>query len=182
MVLAIGIVVDDAIVVVENVERVMRDENLPAPEATRKAMGQITPAIIAITLVLLSVFIPVGFIPGITGSLYAQFALTVSVAMLPESAVYRRCVSLSALTNFSSRAISASRTACDSVLRSASSGKYGLLGSPGAGAVPLSSAILPSTRETPTSSRAAPGLTMSAVSTLRLPTAATTMSACPMSS
>ncbi|UEM04800.1 multidrug efflux RND transporter permease subunit [Skermanella rosea] len=82
MVLAIGIVVDDAIVVVENVERVMRDENLPAPEATRKAMGQITPAIIAITLVLLSVFIPVGFIPGITGSLYAQFALTVSVAML----------------------------------------------------------------------------------------------------
>ncbi|UEM22133.1 multidrug efflux RND transporter permease subunit [Skermanella mucosa] len=82
MVLAIGIVVDDAIVVVENVERVMRDENLPAPEATRKAMAQITPAIIAITLVLLSVFIPVGFIPGITGSLYAQFALTVSVAML----------------------------------------------------------------------------------------------------
>ncbi|WP_158044126.1 efflux RND transporter permease subunit [Skermanella pratensis] len=82
MVLAIGIVVDDAIVVVENVERVMRDENLPAPEATRKAMTQITPAIIAITLVLLSVFIPVGFIPGITGSLYAQFALTVSVAML----------------------------------------------------------------------------------------------------
>ncbi|EWY38044.1 transporter [Skermanella stibiiresistens SB22] len=82
MVLAIGIVVDDAIVVVENVERVMRDENLPAREATRKAMSQITPAIVAITLVLLSVFIPVGFIPGITGSLYAQFALTVSVAML----------------------------------------------------------------------------------------------------
>jgi hydrophobic/amphiphilic exporter-1 (mainly G- bacteria), HAE1 family len=82
MVLAIGIVVDDAIVVVENVERVMREDGLPPREATRKAMVQITPAIIAITLVLLSVFVPVGFIPGITGSLYAQFALTVSIAML----------------------------------------------------------------------------------------------------
>ena len=82
MVLSIGIVVDDAIVVVENVERVMREEKLPPREATRKAMKQITPAIIAITLVLLSVFVPVGFIPGITGALYAQFALTVSVAML----------------------------------------------------------------------------------------------------
>jgi HAE1 family hydrophobic/amphiphilic exporter-1 len=82
MVLSIGIVVDDAIVVVENVERVMEEEGLPPREAARKAMAQITPAIIAITLVLLSVFIPVGFIPGITGSLYAQFALTVSVAML----------------------------------------------------------------------------------------------------
>jgi len=82
MVLSIGIVVDDAIVVVENVDRVMREERLPPREATRKAMAQITPAIIAITLVLLSVFVPVGFIPGITGALYAQFALTVSVAML----------------------------------------------------------------------------------------------------
>mgnify|MGYP001463976298 CR=1 FL=1 len=82
IVLSIGIVVDDAIVVVENVERVMEEEGLPPREAARKAMGQITPAIIAITLVLLSVFVPVGFMPGITGSLYAQFALTVSVAML----------------------------------------------------------------------------------------------------
>ncbi|MCR6632839.1 MAG: multidrug efflux RND transporter permease subunit [Magnetospirillum sp.] len=82
MVLAIGIVVDDAIVVVENVERVMHEENLPAPEAAAKAMEQITPAIIAITLVLLSVFVPVAFIPGITGQLFRQFAVVVSVSML----------------------------------------------------------------------------------------------------
>ena len=82
MVLAIGIVVDDAIVVVENVERVMHEENLPAPEAAAKAMDQITPAIIAITLVLLSVFVPVAFIPGITGQLFRQFAVVVSVSML----------------------------------------------------------------------------------------------------
>lgn len=82
MILAIGIVVDDAIVVVENVERVMAETGLPAKEATKQAMREITAPIIAITLVLLSVFVPVGFIPGITGALYAQFALTVSVAML----------------------------------------------------------------------------------------------------
>jgi HAE1 family hydrophobic/amphiphilic exporter-1 len=83
LVLSIGIVVDDAIVVVENVERVMEEEpDLSPAEATRKAMTQITAPIIAITLVLLSVFVPVGFIPGITGALYAQFALTVSTAML----------------------------------------------------------------------------------------------------
>ncbi|MGE5548455.1 MAG: efflux RND transporter permease subunit [Solirubrobacterales bacterium] len=82
MVLAIGIVVDDAIVVVENVERVMHEENLPAAEAAGKAMDQITPAIIAITLVLLSVFVPVAFIPGITGQLFRQFAVVVSVSML----------------------------------------------------------------------------------------------------
>lgn len=82
LVLSIGIVVDDAIVVVENVERVMEEEDLPPREAARRAMAQITPAIIAITLVLLSVFVPVGFIPGITGALYSQFALTVSTAML----------------------------------------------------------------------------------------------------
>jgi hydrophobe/amphiphile efflux-1 (HAE1) family protein len=83
MVLAIGIVVDDAIVVVENVERVMEEEpNLTPAEATKKAMGQITGPIIAITLVLLSVFVPVGFIPGLSGVLFAQFAVTVSVAMI----------------------------------------------------------------------------------------------------
>ena len=82
MILAIGIVVDDAIVVVENVERVMAETHLPAKEATKLAMREITGPIIAITLVLLSVFVPVGFIPGITGSLYAQFAVTVSVSML----------------------------------------------------------------------------------------------------
>lgn len=82
MILAIGIVVDDAIVVVENVERVMSETGLPPKEATKQAMREITAPIIAITLVLLSVFVPVGFIPGITGQLYAQFAVTVSVAML----------------------------------------------------------------------------------------------------
>ncbi|SFK82673.1 efflux RND transporter permease subunit [Falsiroseomonas stagni] len=83
MVLAIGIVVDDAIVVVENVERVMEEEpELSPAEATKKAMAQITAPIIAITLVLLSVFVPVGFIPGLSGALFAQFAVTVSVAMV----------------------------------------------------------------------------------------------------
>ena len=83
MVLAIGIVVDDAIVVVENVERVMEEEpELTPQEATKKAMGQITAPIIAITLVLLSVFVPIGFIPGISGTLFRQFAVTISVAML----------------------------------------------------------------------------------------------------
>ncbi|MFC3124809.1 efflux RND transporter permease subunit [Pseudoroseomonas globiformis] len=83
MVLAIGIVVDDAIVVVENVERVMEEEpDLTPAEATKKAMAQITAPIIAITLVLLSVFVPVGFIPGLSGVLFSQFAVTISVAMV----------------------------------------------------------------------------------------------------
>ncbi|HYZ64981.1 MAG TPA: efflux RND transporter permease subunit, partial [Acetobacteraceae bacterium] len=83
MVLAIGIVVDDAIVVVENVERVMEEEpELSPQEATKKAMRQITAPIIAITLVLLSVFVPIGFIPGISGTLFRQFAVTISVSML----------------------------------------------------------------------------------------------------
>src|SRR6266404_1030997 len=83
MVLAIGIVVDDAIVVVENVERVMEEEpNLSPADATKKAMAQITAPIIAITLVLLSVFVPIAFIPGIAGTLFRQFAVTISVAML----------------------------------------------------------------------------------------------------
>jgi hydrophobe/amphiphile efflux-1 (HAE1) family protein len=83
MVLAIGIVVDDAIVVVENVERVMHEEpHLSPAEATKKAMAEITAPIIAITLVLLSVFVPIAFIPGITGELFRQFAVTISVAMV----------------------------------------------------------------------------------------------------
>ncbi|MDR1050180.1 MAG: efflux RND transporter permease subunit [Deltaproteobacteria bacterium] len=82
LVLSVGIVVDDAIVVVENVERVMRDEGLPPREASVKAMGQITGAIVAISLVLLSVFVPVAFIPGLSGRLYQQFAVTISVSML----------------------------------------------------------------------------------------------------
>ena len=83
VVLAIGIVVDDAIVVVENVERVMEEHPEFSPaEATKRAMREITAPIIAITLVLLSVFVPVAFIPGISGELFRQFAVTVSVSML----------------------------------------------------------------------------------------------------
>ncbi len=83
MVLAIGIVVDDAIVVVENVERVMEEEpELSPAEATKKAMAQITAPIIAISLVLLSVFVPIAFIPGISGTLFRQFAVTISAAMV----------------------------------------------------------------------------------------------------
>jgi HAE1 family hydrophobic/amphiphilic exporter-1 len=83
LVLAIGIVVDDAIVVVENIERVIEEEPaLSIPDACKKAMAEITGPIIAITLVLLSVFVPVAFIPGISGVLFRQFAVAVSVAML----------------------------------------------------------------------------------------------------
>ncbi len=83
VVLAIGIVVDDAIVVVENVERVMEEHPELSPgDATKRAMAEITAPIIAITLVLLSVFIPVAFIPGISGELFRQFAVTVAVSMV----------------------------------------------------------------------------------------------------
>src|SRR5437016_3950378 len=82
VVLAIGIVVDDAIVVVENVERVMEEHpELTPAEATKRDMAEITAPIIAITLVLLSVFVPVAFIPGISGELFRQFAVTVAVSM-----------------------------------------------------------------------------------------------------
>ena len=83
MVLAIGIVVDDAIVVVENVERVLEEHpDWDPKDAVKEAMRQITAPIIAITLVLLSVFVPIGFIPGISGVLFQQFAVTISAAML----------------------------------------------------------------------------------------------------
>ncbi len=83
LVLAIGIVVDDAIVVIENVERVIEEEpDLSIPDATKKAMREITGPIIAITLVLLSVFVPVAFIPGISGQLFRQFAVAVSASMI----------------------------------------------------------------------------------------------------
>ncbi len=83
LVLAIGIVVDDAIVVVEAVEHILEHEpHLTPAQATEKAMGQVTAPIIAITLVLLSVFVPTAFIPGITGQLYQQFAVAVSVSMV----------------------------------------------------------------------------------------------------
>ncbi len=81
MVLAIGILVDDAIVVVENVERIMREERLGPREATIKAMGQITGAIIGITVVLMSVFIPMAFFSGSVGNIYRQFSLSMVSAM-----------------------------------------------------------------------------------------------------
>ena len=81
MVLAIGIVVDDAIVVVEAVDRIMREEHLPPKEATRKAMQQITGAIVAITSVLAAVFIPSALQSGSTGVIYRQFALTIALSM-----------------------------------------------------------------------------------------------------
>ena len=83
LVLAIGIVVDDAIVVVEAVEaQLEKDPTISPAEAARRAMGEITAPIIAITLVLLSVFVPVAFIPGISGELFRQFAVAVSVSMI----------------------------------------------------------------------------------------------------
>lgn len=85
LVLAIGIVVDDAIIVVENVERVIAEEGLNPAEATAKAMTQITTPVIATTLVLLAVFVPVTFMPGISGQLFSQFAVTISVAVVISS-------------------------------------------------------------------------------------------------
>ncbi|WP_018000192.1 efflux RND transporter permease subunit [Paracoccus sp. N5] len=81
MVLAIGLLVDDAIVVVENVERIMEDEGLEPREATRKSMGQITGALIGIALVLSAVFVPMAFFGGSTGVIYKQFAVTIASAM-----------------------------------------------------------------------------------------------------
>ena len=85
LVLAIGVVVDDAIVVIENVERLMVQEGLDAKAATSQAMKEVAGPIVATTLVLLAVFVPVGFMPGITGGLYSQFAVTISVAVVISS-------------------------------------------------------------------------------------------------
>jgi multidrug efflux pump len=82
MVLAIGILVDDAIVVVENVERIMAEEGLPPKEATKKAMPQITGAIIGITLVLTTVFLPLAFMSGSVGVIYRQFSVAMAVSIL----------------------------------------------------------------------------------------------------
>jgi hydrophobe/amphiphile efflux-1 (HAE1) family protein len=82
LIMAIGLVVDDAIVVVENVYRVMDKRKLGAKAATIHAMGQVTGPIVATTLVLLAVFVPVGFMPGITGQLYKQFAVTICTAVV----------------------------------------------------------------------------------------------------
>lgn len=81
LILAIGVVVDDSIVVVENVQRIMHEEKLDAREATHKAMREITGPVIATTLVLLAVFVPVAFMPGVTGRLYLQFSVTICVAV-----------------------------------------------------------------------------------------------------
>jgi multidrug efflux pump len=81
MVLVIGIVVDDAIVVVENVERIMSEEGLPPLQATRKAMGQIQGAIIGVTVVLISVFVPLAFFSGSIGNIYRQFAAVMGVSI-----------------------------------------------------------------------------------------------------
>ncbi len=85
LVLAIGLVVDDAIVVVERVLALMEQENLPPKEATIKAMEEVSGAIIATTLVLLAIFVPVGFLGGITGKIYQQFAVSISLAVLFSS-------------------------------------------------------------------------------------------------
>ncbi|MDR6585895.1 efflux RND transporter permease subunit [Herbaspirillum frisingense] len=81
MVLAIGLLVDDAIVMVENVERVMSEEGLPPKEATRKSMGQITGALVGVALVLAAVFVPMAFFSGSTGVIYRQFSITIVSAM-----------------------------------------------------------------------------------------------------
>jgi multidrug efflux pump len=82
LVLAIGLLVDDAIVVVENVERILRDEGLSPVEATIKAMGQIGGALVGVTAVLIAVFIPMAFMTGSTGAIYRQFSLTITAAMV----------------------------------------------------------------------------------------------------
>lgn len=87
LVLAIGIVVDDAIVVVENVERIMEEEHLSPYEATKKAMEGLVGAIIATSLVLAAVFVPVSFLSGITGQLYRQFSVTIAVSVLLSTVV-----------------------------------------------------------------------------------------------
>lgn len=85
LILAIGVVVDDSIVVVENVQRIMQEEGLNARDATLKAMREITGPVIATTLVLLAVFVPVAFMPGVTGQLYQQFSVTICVAVTLSS-------------------------------------------------------------------------------------------------
>src|SRR6266568_4165667 len=87
MVLAIGIVVDDAIVVLENVERIMHEEHLEAREAAVKAMKEVTKPVVAIVLVLCAVFVPIAFLGGLAGELYRQFAVTISIAVVISGTV-----------------------------------------------------------------------------------------------
>ena len=87
LILAIGIVVDDAIVVVENVDRIMNEEHLSPYEATKKAMSNLSGALIAMSLVLCAVFVPVSFLSGITGQLYRQFTITIAVSVVISTVV-----------------------------------------------------------------------------------------------
>lgn len=87
LVLAIGLVVDDAIVVVENVERIMEEEHLSPYEATKKAMNGLTSALVATSMVLAAVFVPVSFLSGITGQLYRQFSVTIAISVLLSTVV-----------------------------------------------------------------------------------------------
>ncbi|MDE6310506.1 MAG: efflux RND transporter permease subunit [Muribaculaceae bacterium] len=87
LILAIGIVVDDAIVVVENVDRIMESRRISPKEATREAMGGLSSALIAMSLVLCAVFVPVSFLPGITGQLYRQFTVTIAVSVIISTVV-----------------------------------------------------------------------------------------------
>ena len=82
LLLAIGLVVDDAIVVVERVVHLMQHENMNSYEATWKAMSEISGALVAMSLVLLAIFVPVGFLDGIVGQIYQQFSVTISTAIL----------------------------------------------------------------------------------------------------
>ena len=81
MVLSIGIIVDDAIVVLENVERIMHEQGLQARDAAIAAMREVSGPIVAIVLVLVSVFVPIAFLGGLTGELYRQFAITISISV-----------------------------------------------------------------------------------------------------
>lgn len=87
LVLAIGIVVDDAIIVLENTERIMAKEKLPAKQASIKAIGEVTSPVIATVLILCAVFIPVAFVEGLAGALYKQFAITISIAVVISGVV-----------------------------------------------------------------------------------------------
>lgn len=87
MVLSIGIVVDDAIVVLENIERLMAEEKLSPIKAAIKSMEQVSAAVVAIVLVLCAVFVPVAFMGGIAGELYRQFAVTVAIAVVISGVV-----------------------------------------------------------------------------------------------
>ena len=82
LILALGLLVDDAIVVLENIERIMHEEHLPAKEAAFKAMHEVSGPVVAIVLVLCAVFVPIAFLGGLTGELFRQFAITISIAVV----------------------------------------------------------------------------------------------------